>query len=184
MGWTETHLDYGEKAKDYLDETFTWEYDSNGKHFKNRVLKSGIKNYSTYYAAIESLNCNNGEKEVFAVITLVRFNNTYFNFGYKDMDETYGPYQTDCPESILKLLTPTTNELAKQWREKCWNKIAKRKQLSKVKDGEAITIKIPYNLTSGWEKGDMMTIQKKGSKWISGYYRIPKRIIEDSEIVC
>ena len=30
------------------------------------------------------------------------------------------PYHYECPKSILKLLTPTDNELANEWREKCY----------------------------------------------------------------
>ena len=38
---------------------------------------------------------------------------------YKDIDETMMPYCFDCPQKILKQLTPTDNEYAKQWRSLC-----------------------------------------------------------------
>ena len=37
----------------------------------------------------------------------------------KDMDDTCGPFDAKCPNSILDLLTPTDNEIANNWREKC-----------------------------------------------------------------
>ena len=40
-------------------------------------------------------------------------------FGYKEMTETSHPFYYDCPKSILKLLSPTTNEEALEWRNGC-----------------------------------------------------------------
>ena len=40
-------------------------------------------------------------------------------WGYKDMDETMGPSASQCPKSILKLLSPTTSTYANNWRERC-----------------------------------------------------------------
>lgn len=60
------------------------------------------------------------EQKVGAVVLLTSTENNHgFNFSYKDMDETMGPNYYDCPASILKLLTPTENETAKIWRERC-----------------------------------------------------------------
>ncbi|WP_028245434.1 DUF6927 domain-containing protein [Pseudoclavibacter soli] len=35
------------------------------------------------------------------------------------MDETSGPYQSECPTRILDLLTDTDDEQARQWRARC-----------------------------------------------------------------
>jgi len=58
------------------------------------------------------------------------------------MDETVGPNEADCPERILKLLTPldTNPELggnslkwSQGWRDSCWKNINDRKAASKAK---------------------------------------------------
>jgi hypothetical protein len=63
----------------------------------------------------------------------------YHNFGYKDMDESAGPYQAECPERILKLLTPTTSQYAQQWRDACWAKITAKKAKPVINVGTALT---------------------------------------------
>lgn len=82
------------------------------------VLKSSMVG-SVYYAAIQ-IKRNGIVESVFATTALTRSNmKEYFNFLYKDIDETMGPYDCKCPKGILDLLTPTDNEYANDWRERC-----------------------------------------------------------------
>ena len=133
MGWTEYHATHY-KANGSVDRKM--ECDAyfmeglNRGHFK--VLKSCIKG-KIYYAAVQSLKRFDGKNEageyvytpiengpVWAAIFIVETNSKdYYNFAYKDMDETMGPLYNDCPESILKLLSETDNELALAWRKAC-----------------------------------------------------------------
>ena len=39
-------------------------------------------------------------------------------WGYKTMSEDSGPYQYNCPMSILKAADPPTSEYSAEWREK------------------------------------------------------------------
>lgn len=39
-------------------------------------------------------------------------------WGYKDMDESCGPYQTSCPKSYVRACTEPINEWAREWRTK------------------------------------------------------------------
>ena len=59
-----------------------------------------------------------GKTEVIAVVVLTSVRNGRY-FGYKDMDESELPFYYNCPESILKLLTPTENANANEWRKRC-----------------------------------------------------------------
>ena len=43
----------------------------------------------------------------------------YYNIYYKDMSEDMGPYESECPVSIIKLLSPTDHEYALAWRKRC-----------------------------------------------------------------
>lgn len=137
MGWMSTRYvkRSGQTMTDWFVEhgTLRWESD----RYTYRVLKSALKNRTTYYAAIEQKNVSTGEIVVFAVIILCRFGRWPGggNFGWKDMDETAGPNEDDCPESILKLLTPTSNNYANNWRRRCWAKINAKKARPKIQVG-------------------------------------------------
>ena len=80
-----------------------------------RVEKSAMVG-SVYYAAVTSLKKYVGndqyedlpenEQFTFAVVFLTIVDmKDYYNFSYKDMDESCGPFSYDCPESILKMLS-------------------------------------------------------------------------------
>jgi len=79
------------------------------------LLKSSMVG-SVYYAAVKV----NTTEEVFGFVasTATKARDVY-NFGYKDLDETCGPYQSKCPVSILNLLTPTDSQWANEWRQRC-----------------------------------------------------------------
>ena len=146
MGWTWTSeaAHYDSKSKKYYinrkelcDDIYTYD----GENAKLEVLKSCIIG-STYYAAVKSTNKKTGYESVFAAICLTSTNiKEHYNFGYKDMDETCGPYKFDCPKNILDLLTPTENQCANEWRNACRKNIAEKKKpnnLSKLPIGSEI----------------------------------------------
>ena len=135
MGWTYQHVlvnDWRKKSptmkerKEIIDKMWN---DNDGK---TAVLKSSMIG-STYYAAIN----DNRDGNVFAVIYLTAGadrSDPYFNFGYKDMDETMGPGYCDCPKSILDLLTPTESEWANEWRKRCRENLEKKKKGNWLKE--------------------------------------------------
>jgi hypothetical protein len=88
---------------------------------------------NVYYAAVEQLRVAAGEREVWALICLVRCNPRDpegYIFGYKDMEESMGPHECDCPKSILDLLTPTDAQYARQWRARCLESAAARRAMA------------------------------------------------------
>lgn len=133
MGWTSymaTHYKYYKNSrvvdrKAEMDER--WTQTEHDGYPELNVLKSRMVG-SIYYAAIEIKR--NGIREcVFGQVALTSTKwSDGMNFGYKDMNETIGPYYYDCPESILNLLTETEDEYALEWRRKCREKIEKRKR--------------------------------------------------------
>ena len=62
------------------------------------------------------------------------------SWGYKDMDESVGPYYYDCPLSYLDLATEPLNETAAVWRAKVRMYWEQRKQLSKPCAGMIVTV--------------------------------------------
>ena len=74
---------------------------------------------STVYAAVQITTATS--KKVYAAVILTKTDmKSFYNFGYKDMDETMCPCEHKCPVSILDLLTPTDNENANIWRSACY----------------------------------------------------------------
>lgn len=117
MGWLFMR-DMGGHAtpRAYLDNQFTYERE----HHRLTVLASSMVR-STYYAACERLEAN-GDRQVFAIICLTKTSTGARDgctFGYKDMDETVGPYESDCPAAILDELTETEYPHAIEWRARC-----------------------------------------------------------------
>lgn len=119
MGWTSYHATNYKNGKvdrkTEMDALFTWSNDQ----ISMKVLKSSMVS-RIYYAAIEEIR--EGKRTVFAAVCITGGadrSDPYFNFSYKDMDETMGPCYYDCPKSILDLLTETDSEAALEWRAKC-----------------------------------------------------------------
>lgn len=148
MGWTSYHAEhYKNGSPDCKAECDAYFMEGlNSGHY--RVEKSTMIG-SVYYAAVTSLKKYIGDNQyedlpmedqyTFAVVFLTAVDtNDYYNFSYKDMDESCGPFYYDCPDSILKLLSPTTNEWALEWRKKCREHNRKRKLLKKLPVGTVI----------------------------------------------
>jgi len=116
--------------EDFFKERFNWE----NENAIGEVIACGVKNFRTAYLAYRTTVKATGESKVTACVCLLSYSpKEVFNQGFKDIDEDSGPCEADCPEKILKLLTPTTSEYALAWRESCWNKVNKRKEASKAK---------------------------------------------------
>lgn len=125
MGWTFQNATRYKKngevdRKAEVDDLYAFE----DENVKVSVLKSRMVG-STYYGAIKVEE--NGETTVHGSVVLTSSDKPSFNFGYKAMSETSGPFSYDCPKSILDLLSPTTNENALEWRRACREKLAKPK---------------------------------------------------------
>ena len=134
----------------YLDNQFT-HADADQR---SAVLASALVRMKTYYAAVERVSAD-GTRVVFAVVCLVDYNPRKadgFTFGYKDMDESMGPYESECPADILDLLTPTTCPHAIEWRERCRAALAARRlQAARPlpKPGQTIIFDEPLTLSNG-----------------------------------
>lgn len=180
MGWTSYHATFYKNG--IVDRKA--EIDSMWNDDKCKVLKSTMKG-SVYYGAIKK------EEKVFAVVFLTSVDNKdYFNFSYKDMDETMNPFYYDCPVGILKLLTETDSEYALEWRKKCNEKHEQKKaessdpnSLKKLSVGTKIVFIAKYG-TNANEAGDEITLTKVTnfngkSFWYGLGYRWKESIIKN-----
>lgn len=115
MGWTFQHRAKGTYTN---EQFFREEFPSLADGF----IKVASPNTSEVYIAYRRPN-----GEVTALVILTQWvHKDYYNFGYKEMDESAGPAVDSCPASILDILTDPPNEWAKQWRARCRARIAAR----------------------------------------------------------
>ena len=77
-----------------------------------QVMTSSIVG-NAYYSATKDKKAG----IVFADVVLICHDQG--DFGYKHLEETNLPMVFDCPQKILKQLTPTHNENAQEWRKLC-----------------------------------------------------------------
>ena len=152
MGWLYMKSLKGPSGpRQYLDAQFTYERSD----VTSKVLRSALVGMRVYYAAVEQVRIAAGQREVWAGICLVRYNPRDpegYIFGYKYMEESMGPYECDCPEPILDLLTPTDREYAVQWRARCRENIAARRAKAakpSPRAGQVIVFDEPLSFADG-----------------------------------
>lgn len=187
MGWTTTNWNRGTTIKDWFKEGYTFENDL----VKQTVLDAALVARTEAYAAIEQVKKETGERTVSMAIVIVKFSNGYYNFSYKDMDETMGPYICRCPKRLIKLLTPTDNENALKWRqrvEEYWaDKDKAKKKLGKLNVGDTIVFTQPIRFTNGTSFKSLKIHRTKplrltdGARNVFGYiseYKITRKALE------
>lgn len=151
MGWLYlSSMGSHTTPKTYLDSVYTWSNDEADV----RVLKSSVRG-RVYYAAVERVRRADGVRIVFAGVCLFRHNPKTRDghvFGYKDMDETVGPHERNCPVGILDLLTETEYPYALKWREDCRANAAKSSVLRakpKPVEGQVVVLEEPMLFSDG-----------------------------------
>ena len=142
MGWSGYPVPIPVKRKAECDKANTWDEPNSSC----RVVKSAMCG-SVWYGACEFTNKQTGKTKVFGAVCLTQIDNSeYCNFYIKEMDETMGPFYNDCPNNIIKLLSPTDNEHALEWRRKCLetveNRTKKMRKLQRLPIGTVIEFKI------------------------------------------
>lgn len=183
MGWLympRASLGLHTSAKSYLDAQFTYEREQEGGGTRGlQVLASSCPQNRVYYAAAQVMTDGIGG-EVFAIVCLVRWNpadKEGLIFGYKDLEESMGPYEDGCPAAILDLLTETRNEHAIDWRARCRARLAMRQR--PLADGDRIRLDQPLTFTDG-NVADEFIVVKRGRRLAfrdpvnQGLYRISR----------
>lgn len=155
MGWTFTTAKHYKPngtvdRKAEVDEMYTC-YNAE-RQIRHRVLKSTMVG-AVYYGAIELTKPD--KRVVLGVVVLTSSDSLHgCNFGYKDMDETEGPVESKCPNSILNLLTPTTSEFALDWRARC-------RAYNEAKKSPTALSKLPIGSKITFRRGDTETLLVK-----------------------
>ena len=182
MGWLSMQsMGAHATPKAYLDAQFTWQNETGSA----KVLRSSIVGRSTYYAAVERRPVGDADPVVFGLICLIKYTpraRDGYVFAYKDMDETVGPYQRQCPGAILDLLTPTDYPYAIAWRADCRRNLADRRirSATRPKIGDTLVLASPVLFRDGKTLSRFRAVRlpmRRGLVYHSleagGYYRIP-----------
>lgn len=165
MGWmsmTADHMGGHKRPKAYLDAQFTFLPDEAAKRTTGlRVLRSSMVG-QVYYAAVQTYDAER-PKTVFAVVCLTRWNpkaRDGYIFGYKDMDESCGPYETKCPAAILDLLSEPPNDHAREWRARCRARLALTTRKT-PKTGDRLVFPEPVKFTDGYEGREFEVVRRQ-----------------------
>ncbi len=101
------------------------------KEGKSTLLKHSVVGNIAYTLSEHPVSGEEGK--TFKIISVIKIVKDEGEFGYKDMDESMGPFYYDCPKSILKESTIQT-ETAVKWRNDCTEHAKnKKKQVEKIK---------------------------------------------------
>lgn len=179
MGWTYAHKDSSLSMKEFFKQEFGFATDRRAVG----LLDCAVVNLREAYLAFEDLDKATGRREVFAMVCILDYKpNDFYNLGYKDMEESEGPHYCNCPERILKLLTPTTNEYALKWRKKCWERIEKMKSMPKFGEGDIIEFEEPMLFSDGTEHSRLRLVDRRRLRFEDpdggyGYYRLSRELL-------
>ncbi len=144
MGWIYTHKPSYESVSEFFQRTFN--YVSDDGHY-GKVIDCAVVNFHTAYLAYEFLS-SEGKPEVMGIVCKLDYAPTdHYNFGYKEIDESSAPFEAECPERILRLLTPARSEWAQIWRDSCWQNLANKKV--RLTRGKRVRSPKPIQFTNG-----------------------------------
>ena len=164
MGWTSVNKPKGMSLDEFFDKEF--KCDS-----LKLIGKGYTKNLSEYYRA-----CYNVEKGVyFALVCKIHFGKGYYNFSYKDMDESENPYFYNCPKRIMDIIerSEPVNDMSKEWRMKVHKVLD-----TKLTKGKVITFKKPIDFGEFSENTfRYLGNNKFRSMNYGGVYTIPKWLV-------
>lgn len=118
-----------------------------------------------FYAAVR-----NPDGLVWPLVVLIKqgSSRSYINFYYKEMDDTVGPNEAQCPANVLDLLSPTTSEYALEWRARCRAHIEYRKSLPKLKRNDTVHFEKTWYFTNGESTNDLFFIERNRFKTPGG----------------
>ena len=135
-----------EKPVDYFRRELTSSRDGRSSTVLDAAAVRG-----TVYAAVRNVNYPTpGADYVYCAVILFK-NNERDGFGYKDMCESMGPCEIDCPDRIMKLLSPVEQipnpSYTADWRQRVAAAKERRKTTTKLKPGDVI--KLGHDATFG-----------------------------------
>lgn len=167
MGWTGILYQKGQPMIDFFRQEF--------EHERGKILDCAVVHRTEAYIAYQySYPDNERPPFVFCLTVMLRFTRCgWHGYGteltYKEVDETMGPYICNCPERILRLLSPLDMvadpntdpyRWARRWRQECWKQVNRSKAWRKLQVGDILRLRNPVRFTDGITR-DLMLLQSK-----------------------
>lgn len=182
MGWTFQHRDKGTTNLEWFRNEFRLDGQEGRGELLDLASTRGYQN--PCYGALRTPS-----GEVIGIVILTQWvPNDYYNFGYKEMDETMGPYEVDCPKRIFDQLTGEPEGYAAEWRARVAARLAAKATRPKVTKGSRVIFtgddeyskRLAALGTLHWEKGNVFTRgifpRSYGRIRIAGWRDVPYRV--------
>jgi hypothetical protein len=169
MGWTGIYH-IPDNPVEFLTKELTWVGDD-GDYCK--VLAASPVG-STVYMAMERKGKDDAKPYVFAMVVLTQRHDG--EFMYKEMDESTGPNECNCPDKIMNLLTPLEewpdgpHEYAVNWRRRVAEAKEQRTQLrhkkARIQVGMVIELPEPASFGAYGRHSKFRVVAKEGTRLI------------------
>jgi hypothetical protein len=158
MGWTGTGRQNGQSDLAYFRQEFRHGVHTPG-HGTFEVLAAATKN-GTCYMACRRTPEGGPPGPVFAVVALIHRQGPGRIFTYKDIEETCGPCEAECPERIMALLDPLPDCghpvatscgicWARDWRSRCQARLTARRTSPRVRVGQTFRLRYALRFADG-----------------------------------
>lgn len=126
----------------YLTAKYNYDYDTH-----TLQTLDGARAGNTVYLAVRSTDKKTGGSYIFAAVILIS-NTRKHGFGYKDMDESMGPCECDCPRRIMRLLSPVADiphpGYTAEWRDRVAARRAEKRRRRQLRNslriGSTVTL--------------------------------------------
>lgn len=144
MGWTFTHREKGVSHEKFFQDEFCRETE----HGRWEILAShGLR--ERVWLLMQRTAKATSETHTFVCCCYIQWaHNDHYNFGYKDVDESMGPCDHDCPVAWLDRLSAPVNDYSREWREKV-REFAARSQDRKLAVGDRFRLAAPMKFSDG-----------------------------------
>jgi hypothetical protein len=165
MGSTSTHREPGLSDRAFFEAEFPETLTRRGEILACATVGGA------FYAAVRDKDSGT----TWALIIKITRSRGYWNFTYKEMDETMGPAEDRCPARILDLLSPASSEHASGWRRRCRQNAARLATAKTVRPGSTVRFGRPLAF-SGGDHLDTFIFEKRSTfrdPHSAARYRIP-----------
>jgi hypothetical protein len=171
MGWT-FMPSHGRDRVEIIRGMLTWESDT----FANEVIDHAVVGTTVYLLCRRMpkgawepdttyINDAEGSYRWIAVV-LTRKTRDAYDLGYKEMEESMGPVEAQCPKRIITAASPLRHpdpgiegNYAARWRQKCLDQAAaKTKRKADLVHGATIRLSSPLDFTDG-HRGDRFVVE-------------------------
>jgi hypothetical protein len=159
MGSTSLHREKGLTDRQFFEQEFPNALTRSGRILDCATLATTGGWQRVFYAAVKGSQAT-GPDTVWCLVVLMHWQRGHYNFTYKDMDDTMGPSEDECPARILDLLTPTDSDWSNQWRARCRDNAERLSRSRALPQGSFIRFERAYEFSNDYEVTRFLLAEK------------------------